>query len=255
MSTGVSDLGRSLTRTGRRILGAIALLAGTLIVASVITTTTAVGQTPNGYPCGRVTAYTGPTANSAGSITIGTSRFALASGSVDREIAVGSDICIDGPRDAAGAYTRVTVRPMAEGTCGTVTSYTPASPTNPGSITLASTAGTFTLPVAPGVLLTSDQIAGGQCFTVGVNAEGNAQVVRHSGRWEGASAPTPTARQLPSTSVAIAASAPGTAVATAGVIPTTEAADASSRAPLAIAAVAIAALLAVALTVARRRIT
>jgi len=173
------------------------------------TSLAAAQTTRSGFSCGRVTAYNAPTANTAGSITLGTSRFDLAPGSApDRPIAVGPDLCVNGQRNAAGAYSQFTVSPMAHGFCSPVTAYTPATATAAGSITFAPPSyrdpegSITTLTVAPGVTFTSEQVTGGQCFTTGVNAQGNPEVVRYSGPWDGGATAPLASRQLPSTSVA-----------------------------------------------------
>lgn len=163
----------------------------------------AAAQTVTTYPCGRVTAYTAPTAITPGSITLGTSRFELAPGSApEREFAVGSETCIDGERNATGAYTRVTLTPRALGVCGVVTAYSAPTASAPGSITLTSAGGAYTLPVSAGVTLLQAQVTGGQCFGIGVNAQGNAEVLRYIGVWDGPPRPSATPRGLPSTAVA-----------------------------------------------------
>lgn len=90
---------------------------------------------------------------------------------------------------------------MAHGFCSPVTAYTPATATAAGSITFAHPEGSVTLTVAPGVTFSREQVTGGQCFTTGVNAQGNPEVVRYSGRWDGGATAPPAPRQLPSTSV------------------------------------------------------
>ncbi len=79
---------------------------------------------------------------------------------------------------------------MAHGFCSPVAAYTPATATAAGSITFAHPEGSVTLTVAPGVTFGREQVTGGQCFTTGVNAQGNPEVVRYSGPWDaGATAP------------------------------------------------------------------
>jgi hypothetical protein len=175
-------------------------LVAALLAYGVLSLSTAAAQSAGAYPCGRVTEYRAPTATTSGSITIGTNRFELAPGSApDREIAVGQDLCIDGDRNSSGAFTRTVVTPMGPGVCGSVTGHTPATATQRGSLTLSSPSRTYVVPVAAGTTFTPEQVSGGQCFSWRVNAEGNAEVFGHTGRWEGATSPSATPRTLPST--------------------------------------------------------
>lgn len=188
------------------------MILASVLVWMALGAQTATAQSAGAFPCGRVTAYAAPTATTAGSITLGTSRFELAPGSApEREISVGSDLCLEGQRNATGAFTRVTVIPMGPGVCGNVVAYSAPTATAAGSITLSSAAGTFRILVAPGVSLSREQTSGGQCFGWRVNGDGNAEIFRYSGVWEGAAAaPSGSGGGLPSTSVASSGpSAPG----------------------------------------------
>jgi len=151
-----------------------------------------------GFPCGKVTAYTPPTATTPGSIRIGTTTFATTAGSLPNPpppIAVGSILCLTGRLDATGAFTSLTTATLGEQVvCGTVQAFAPASTTTPGSVTILSNA-SWTLPVRAGVALSAAQATGAQCFKFGVNADGNAEVVGYSG--PGTPAPV---GQLPNTS-------------------------------------------------------
>lgn len=177
----------------------LSVTSGLAIVALVLLAgSPAVAQTPGPPPCGRVTAYTMPTANTAGAITFGTTTFRLAAGSApETAIATGQDVCINGERDATGTFTRFTVTPMAQGICGMVTAFVPATAASPGSMTLSSVQGSVTVRVRPGVTLSPEQATGGHCFTTGVNAEGNPEIVGYISQWN---AP----RQLPSTTTSSA---------------------------------------------------
>jgi LPXTG-motif cell wall-anchored protein len=179
----------------------VATLAAALALGLLGSAPALAQAAPSGYPCGRVNAYTAPTATAAGSITIGTTTFDLAPGSAPATpIAVGSELCIHGPRNAAGAFTAFTVSPMGEGICATVVAYTPPTATAAGSITFDTPDnGRVTLSVRPGTTLSQEQVTGNQCFRTGVNAEGNAEVNAYLRPGEGA-APAPG--QLPSTSTA-----------------------------------------------------
>lgn len=154
-------------------------------------------QTANGYYCGRVTAYTAPTSTTAGSIKIGTSTFQIAAGAAaERQISVGQDVCLQGDRNASGAYTKLTVIPMGHGACGAASSYVAPTATQAGRITLTSVEGAFVFGISPGTTLTATQVTGNHCFRLGVKADtGDAEINAYSGPWD---APRPS--QLPSTS-------------------------------------------------------
>jgi len=160
-------------------------------------------SSPAAFFCGKVTSYTAPTATTEGSIGIGTTTFVLRAGSISPgssppPVAVGSVTCVDGRRDASGAFTSFGITLTDDGRiCGPVTAFTPASAASRGSITLAIGQISPTLLVRAGVSLSSAQTTGGQCFKWAVSsADGNAEVVSHVGPF--ASAPAPG--QLPSTS-------------------------------------------------------
>lgn len=177
-------------------------------------------QTANGYYCGRVTAYTAPTATTAGSIKIGTSTFQIAAGATaERQIVVGPDVCLQGDRNASGAYTRFTVIPMGHGACGAASSYVAPTATQPGRITLTSTQDAFVFGISPGTTLTASQVAGNHCYRLGVKADtGDAEINAYSGPWD---APRPS--QLPSTSTAseLGRGTEGASSALAQVVPPT----------------------------------
>jgi len=160
-------------------------------------------SSPAAFVCGNVTSYTAPTATTEGSIGIGTTTFVLRAGSIHSgntppPVAVGSVTCVDGRRDASGAFTSFGIAFITmPQICGPVTAFTPASATGRGSITIATGQISPTLPVRAGVSLSSAQTTGSQCFQWAVSsADGNAEVVSYVGPF--ASAPAPG--QLPSTS-------------------------------------------------------
>ena len=188
-------------------------LALTLVLANVAPSAAQVARTD---AFGRVLAYTAPTESASGSITIGTRTFTLAPGSATPassvnpppQVTLGSDVWFSGERNAAGALTTFSVKPMTS-ICGIVTAFTPSTATSRGSITIGQTA-PVTLPVAAGLTLSQAQVTGNQCFTLAVDAQGDGQVVAHVGPPQGgpagttpaaAASPTPgTPRELPSTS-------------------------------------------------------
>jgi hypothetical protein len=137
-------------------------------------------------PCGTATAYTAPTSTTAGSVTIGVSTFVLApgatsvgapTGTAPQPPPIGFGTCINGPRNAAGAFTAFSFSPLNAGICGAVSGYVPASASAAGSITLTNgTTAPSTLPIAAGVSLASAQVTGNQCFALGTDGRGSGQV-------------------------------------------------------------------------------
>lgn len=186
----------------KRLTGHIALAAGIAGALFFAAAGPASAQPASaGFVCGRVTAYSAPTGTADGSIRIGTTTFVLRAGSIASQpppISVGSDTCLDGRRDASGAFTSfgITLTGNAQ-ICGPVAAFTPATATAPGSITITVGQVPPTLSVRQGVTLSPAQTTGSQCFQWAVNsADGNAEVVGYVGPASGA-APV---NQLPSTS-------------------------------------------------------
>lgn len=124
--------------------------------------------------CGNVDAYTAATANTAGSITINGTTFPIAAGTTingNNLITVGADLCFNLTVNASGQVippSTVIVDVSAAVTiCGTVTAYTAATATTPGSITI----GGVTLPIAAGAT-----ISGQGNITVGASLQLTAQL-------------------------------------------------------------------------------
>lgn len=191
------------------LLGA-GLTALTLLLLQTLTATTVFAAE---VPCGTVTAYMAPISTAPGSITIGGSTFVLAVGATTVGLpasttplpaSIGSAVCINGPRNASGAFTAFSFSPLNAGICGAVSGYVSASASTPGSITLTNgTTAPSTLPIAPGVTFTPAQVTGNQCFALGVDAQGAGRVTGYSGPQVGApSAPTGAPNGLPNTSTA-----------------------------------------------------
>src|SRR5438132_7499565 len=118
---GGSPLKSSAVGLGSVALQMVAVLAITLLGATVALAAD--------VPCGTVTAYTAPTATTAGSVSIGTSTFVLAAGATavgapagttPPPAAIGFGTCINGPRNASGAFTAFSFSPMNAGICGSV---------------------------------------------------------------------------------------------------------------------------------------
>jgi hypothetical protein len=194
------------------VLGDVALQIAAMVVVVLLGATPAFAAD---VPCGTATAYTAPTATTQGSVTIGASTFVLAAGattvgapagSTPQQPPIGFGTCINGPRDASGAFTAFSFSPMSAGICGAVSGYVPASATATGSITVTNGAtAPSTLPVATGVTLSPAQVTGNQCFTLGVDAQGTGQVTGYAGPQGGG----------PSTTSAPSTAAPSTAAPSA----------------------------------------
>lgn len=206
----ISSLGSALVPINARLSG---VSDGSVVrewtlerVASCASPVAPVQSASGAFPCGRVTAFTPPTATSTGSITLGTNTFVLAAGSLPAPpppIAVGALTCLSGEQNAAGEFLATTTL-VGDTVCGTVTAFTPATASSAGSITMTAGRRTVTIPVRTEITLASSQTTGTQCFTFGFNAAGNAEVT--------GSAATQTApSQLPSTSTS--SDAPGGAAA------------------------------------------
>lgn len=183
-----------------RALGRAALivLAPWLVLLSLLVLSggSALAETTfTGFSCGRITAFTPPTATAAGSIRIGTTTFVAAPGSLPNPappLDVGAVVCLTGRLDANGAFVSLEAGTLGErAVCGRVTGSTPSSATTAGTLTLVTNA-TWILPVRAGVALTPAQTTGSQCFKIEVNAQGNAEVVSYGG-------PVPGGGPLPST--------------------------------------------------------
>jgi hypothetical protein len=147
-----------------------------------------------GFPCGRVTAFTPPTATTPGSIRLGTTTYPAAAGALPNppppNLFVGSTLCLVGQMDTTGAFTSLQTATFGEqAVCGSVGAFTPATATAPGSLTLVTNA-SWTMPVRAGLTLSPAQTTGAQCFNFEINADGNTEVVGYYG----------PVRQLPSTS-------------------------------------------------------
>ena len=160
---------------------------------------------PPVFPCGRVTAFTAPTATAAGSIQLGTTTFVLAAGSLPSPpppIAVGAITCLSGEQNAAGEFL-ATMNLVGDTVCGTSTAFTAASATQTGNVTLMGKRSVI-IPVRAGASLSGAQVGRDQCFTFGFNATGDAEIVGFVGPVPTANVPGPTARavpgQLPNTS-------------------------------------------------------
>src|SRR5256885_5397554 len=163
---------------GLKMRSVLALVASVLVQLAVALTLGAPAFAAD-TPCGTATAYTAPTSTNPGSVTLGASTFVLASGATTvgapagtapPPAPIGFGTCINGPRNAAGAFTAFSFSPLNAGICGAVSGYVPASASAAGSITLTNgTTAPSTLPIAAGVTLSPAQVTGNQCFALGVD--------------------------------------------------------------------------------------
>lgn len=175
--------------------GAAALAASALLLAASAVPANA--QVPPTLECGRVNAYTAPTATSSGSIQLGTSTFILAAGSLSNpgppNLVVGATVCLGGEQNAAGEFLATTVL-VGDTWCGTVAAFAPAAATSRGSLTLTGNRAR-TVAVRQGVTLTGVQAGASQCFKFAFDGAGNPEIVGGATTLTGA-----PVGQLPSTS-------------------------------------------------------
>lgn len=109
--------------------------------------------------CGEVMAYTPASTTSDGSVTLGTRTFVLRAGAQAgaeqnaRNIARPNFICLEGVRDAGGAFSEYLAWPPPFPFCGTVRTYDPPSGAARGRIVLEARA-TYELPVTGSLAVT-----------------------------------------------------------------------------------------------------
>lgn len=168
---------------------AVALLAAAAVPANA--------QVPPTLECGRVNAFTAPTATASGSIQLGTSTFILAAGSLPNPAApnlpVGAIVCLSGQQNAAGEFLAESVL-VGDTWCGTVTAFAAPTASSRGSLTLTGNRAR-TVAVRQGATLTGVQTGATQCFKFAFDGAGDPEIV--GGATTPAGAPV---RQLPSTS-------------------------------------------------------
>lgn len=190
-STPVEILGRPLVRGAIALAIAVALLAAAAVPANA--------QVPPTFECGRVNAYTAPTATASGSIQLGTATFILAAGSLRNppppNLVVGATVCLSGEQNAAGEFLAQTVL-VGDTLCGTVTAFAAATASSRGSLTLTGNRAR-TVAVRQGATVTGVQTGASQCFKFAFDAAGNPEIV---GGVTPVGATTPPPRQLPATS-------------------------------------------------------
>ncbi|HEX6509620.1 MAG TPA: hypothetical protein VF221_18480 [Chloroflexota bacterium] len=138
-------------------------LTGSVNGAGQITSgsfTTVVNTTTPVSVCGTLSAYTAPTASSAGSIMLNGQTYLIALGTAvggSGALVTGGTYCLTGSLNAGGQLISGTITAVVLGpvnVCGVVTAYTLATSTNAGSITI----GGQSYAIAPGVTLTGSAL-------------------------------------------------------------------------------------------------
>lgn len=137
--------------------------------------------------CGLVSAWTRPTADNAGSITIGTRTFAIAAGTpystVNAAPVVGQPTCLGGALDGNGSLIEYAAQPGLP-TClgGVIDRYVAPTATNAGEVHFAvSSPTTYTdfshrFPIPAGTTLPANANDGAHCFTLALAPSGNVIV-------------------------------------------------------------------------------
>jgi len=164
--------------------------------------------------CGRINAFTEPTASAPGSVTIGTRTVAMAtsvafyprSGVAPPNL--GGIGCVTGELGSSGAFITVTaaghpfMAPYPQ--CGTVQSFRAATATTAGRIELGGGANESqqTLRIPPGRQLPADSASGHRCFNQELNAQGDLQVTERNLAEESGYGTRPGSGALPFTSTA-----------------------------------------------------
>lgn len=139
-----------------RVAPAVVLFIAALLPAVAGGTASAAERTG---VCGEVMAYTPASATADGSVTLGTRTFVLrawAQAGAEqnaRNIARPNFVCLEGVRDASGAFTEYLAWPPPFPFCGTVRTYDPPSGTARGRIVLETRA-TYELPVTAPLAVT-----------------------------------------------------------------------------------------------------
>ncbi len=192
-------MGRALVAVAVSAFVAIALATAALAADQRITV------------CGAVASYTPPTATANGSIVVGTQTLVLAAGSsvssVNPPIRPGSNGCFTGTRQDDGSFVDYGVTPLPASYCGTVSTFTPATATAAGSITLGTNA-TVRLIIPAGTTVAATVGGSGQCYSIGIANSGDAVITGNAGAPQvgvaGPSNAPVTAGNLPSSSTDVA---------------------------------------------------
>lgn len=159
-------------------LVAVALLVGALAIPAQA----AADQEVETSVCGRIAAFTSATAATDGTITIGSRSFVLradalysAMGQNRITLVVGNSVCLDGARDATGAFLPYTGIALPVDYCGTVMSFSPATPSADGSVVVRDL-GIARFVIPRGTDAGADPTGARACFRLGLDARGDAIV-------------------------------------------------------------------------------
>lgn len=158
----------------------VAVAIAALMLAALVLSGASLAAERIGY-CGVVKAYTAATQASDGSVTIGSRTVAIAAGTQNQgthEPTVGQKRCVMGETDAQGRFVVLSVEAsLIDSACGEVLAFTPATSANDGSLTLQVAARPPVTYVVPaGTQLPPDTSSGQHCFSLDVNAAGDAIV-------------------------------------------------------------------------------
>lgn len=164
--------GETVTGASAATNGAAICLGGTFnssgaLTSVTITTNTAAGTPASLVICGPVSAYTAATSSAAGTITINGITYPIASGTTigGATVAAGLNVCIKGNVGTGGISTaNATSNSNPVGTptaitvnvCGTLSAYTAATGTTPGSIVIAG----ITFPIATATTISNTPTTG-----------------------------------------------------------------------------------------------
>lgn len=179
-------------------------------------------------PCGAVKSYTRALATAAGSITIGSRTYAIASGTIytgdpagDRtdRTAVGSNVCLRATLGDTRAIIEYLTTTMPAQLTGAAREYTPPSGGTAGVIVLSYRSHSE-LKVPSAIADAVDLGRGSYCYSVGVDAFGDAIATVLVPCGSGGVAAGPTATASPASAPPVAAATASSSAATASATPT-----------------------------------
>ena len=163
-------------------LVSIALLA-LLVSGLTIPAQAAADQEVESSVCGRIAAFTAATVTTDGTITIGSRSFVLrrdalysAMGQNRITLVAGNSVCLYGARDAAGAFLPYTGIALPVDYCGSVMSFSPATPSTDGSLVVRDL-GVARFVIPRGTDAGADPTGARACFRLGLDAHGDAIVI------------------------------------------------------------------------------
>ncbi len=177
-------------------------LSAGILVSLTFLTTPAAAEPPYLATCGTVRVFIAPSASVAGSVTIGTSTFALhASDHLPAASPVGLAMCINRTLTTAGPVLELIAMPSP--ICGEVLGLSPAIPDQRGAVIdiVTTTPGLrIALAASPNLAFTFPQRATSACFEIRIDASGTAIASMVMGAAVPAATPTaPPITTLPST--------------------------------------------------------